>query len=104
VLLTKVVGWDLAATPVRLVQTVLWLFVVNAALSFLNAIIFASAKQGTWQAKMPRLFVVMARVLIVLMCLAIVLSTVWETGFGSSGGCARRRFVGHRSGGSGTRR
>src|SRR5450755_1757343 len=81
-LLIKIIGWNLAAIPVRLVQTVLWLFVVNAALSFVNAIIFASAKQGTWQAKMPRLFVDMARVLIVLMCLAIVLSTVWGQNLG----------------------
>jgi len=82
VLLIKVVGWNLAATPVRLVETVFWLFVVNASLSFLNAILFVGAKQGTWQAKMPRLFVDMARGVIVLFCLAIVVSTVWGQDLG----------------------
>ena len=82
VLLTKVIGWQFAATPVRLVQTVFWLFVVNAALSFLNAVLFAGARKGTWQEKMPRLFVDMTRGLIVLICLAVVLSVVWGQDLG----------------------
>ena len=81
-LLTQVIGWEFAATPVRMVQTVFWLFVVNAALSFLNAVLFAGAKQGTWQAKMPKLFVDMTRGLIVMICLAIVVSTVWGQDLG----------------------
>ena len=82
VLLTKVIGWSFDVTSVRLVETLFWLLVVNAALSFLNAILFARAREGTWQAKMPRLFIDMARVVIVLFCLAIVLSTVWGQNLG----------------------
>jgi small-conductance mechanosensitive channel len=82
VLLTKVIGWNFSATSVRVLETVLWLFVINAALSFLNAILFARAKEGTWQAKMPRLFIDITRGFIVLVCLAIALSTVWEQNLG----------------------
>jgi small-conductance mechanosensitive channel len=82
VLLTKVIGWSRDATPVRVVETILWLCVVNTALSFLNALWFVRAKEGSWQAKMPRLFVDMARAMIVLACLAIVLSAVWGLNLG----------------------
>jgi small-conductance mechanosensitive channel len=82
VLLVRVVGWERTETWVRLVETLAWLFVINTALSFLNAFMFASARPGTWQARMPRLFLDMARVLIVLICLAIVVSRVWGQDLG----------------------
>jgi small-conductance mechanosensitive channel len=82
VLLVRVVGWERTETSVRLVETLVWLFVINTALSFLNAFMFANARPNTWQARMPRLFLDMARVLIVLVCLAIVVSRVWGQDLG----------------------
>jgi len=82
VLLTEVIGWSRDDTSVRVVETLLWLCVVNTALSFLNALWFVRAKEGSWRSKMPRLFVDMARAMIVLACLAIVLSTVWGLDLG----------------------
>ena len=82
VLLIYVVGWTFSSTWVRVVETILWLFVIHTALSFVSAIMFAHAREGTWQARMPRLFIDMARGLIVLLCLAIVLSTVWGQNLG----------------------
>ncbi len=78
VLMREVVGWDGRGTAVRLVETLLWLFIVHTALSFLNAILFAGAKEGSWQSKFPRLFIDLIRLLVVLMAAAVVLSTVWE--------------------------
>jgi small-conductance mechanosensitive channel len=82
VLLHRIVGWDRTDTSVRLVETLVWLFVINTALSFLNAFMFANARPNTWQGRMPRLFLDMARVLIVLICLAIVVSRVWGQDLG----------------------
>ena len=77
VIMVKVIGLDFDAIPVRLVETLFWLIVVHAALSFLNAVLFARAKEGSWQARLPGLFVDLIRVVLVLVCAAIILSTVW---------------------------
>jgi small-conductance mechanosensitive channel len=77
VIMVKVMGLDANTISVRLVETLFWLIVVHAALSFLNAILFARAKEGSWQARLPGLFVDLIRVVLVLVCAAIVLSTVW---------------------------
>lgn len=77
VIMVKVSGMAPSSVPVRLVETLFWLVVVHAALSFLNAILFARAREGTWQARLPGLFVDLIRVVLVLICAAIVLSTVW---------------------------
>jgi small-conductance mechanosensitive channel len=82
VLLIYIVGWTVSSTTVRIAETILWLFVTHTALSFVRAIMFANARENSWQARMPRLFIDMARGLIVLICLAIVLSTVWGQNLG----------------------
>lgn len=48
VIMVKVVGLDAETIPVRLVETLFWLIVVHATLSFLTAILSARAKEGTW--------------------------------------------------------
>ena len=82
ILLQYVVNLPSSSVWIKVVQTVLWLFVIHTALAFINALVFAAAKEGTWQAKMPRLFIDMARGVIVLACVAIVLSTVWDQNLG----------------------
>lgn len=77
ILLVKVVELDADAVPVRLVETLFWLIAVHAVLSFLNALLFARAKEGSWQSRLPGLFVDLIRVVLVLVCAAIILSTVW---------------------------
>src|SRR5262249_5304989 len=47
VLLVRVVGWERTDTSVRLVETLVWLFVINTALSFLNAFMFTNARPNT---------------------------------------------------------
>jgi small-conductance mechanosensitive channel len=81
-LLQRVMDWGDAETPVRIAKTVMWLFVVHSALSFLNVVVFADAREGSWQSRIPQLFIDMIRVVIVLLCAAIVLSTVWGQDLG----------------------
>jgi small-conductance mechanosensitive channel len=82
VFLAKVLSMDNAAPPVRLVQTIFWLFVIHAVLSGLNVLLFVGAKEGTWQSRMPKLFVDLVRAIIVMILGAIMLSTVWNLDLG----------------------
>jgi small-conductance mechanosensitive channel len=82
VFLVKVLGQDQANSSVRLVETLFWLFVINAVLSALNALLFAGAREGTWQSRTPKLFIDLVRAIIVLILGAIMLSTVWNLNLG----------------------
>lgn len=82
VLLICIVGSTASSIEVRVVKTIFWLFVTHTALSFVSAIMFVNAREGSWEAKMPRLFIDIARGLIVLFCLAVVLSRVWGQNLG----------------------
>jgi small-conductance mechanosensitive channel len=63
---------------VKSVQTLFWIFVLHAALSLLNAIIFEQAKADTWRARVPKLLIDLFRLFLVLLGVAIVLATVWN--------------------------
>jgi small-conductance mechanosensitive channel len=77
VLLRYVVGLPAGDTAVRVVQTLLWIFLIDAALSFVNDIVFASAAEGGRQIRIPRLLRDLARLFLVLIGACVVLSTVW---------------------------
>ncbi len=70
------------AVGVRISETLVWITLIVAALSLLNVILFEGAPQGSWQAKVPRLFRDLGRFLLVLIGSAIVLSTVWGADLG----------------------
>ena len=77
VLLVHIIGMRPSSTAVRLLQTLNWLFVIHAALALLKALVFGKAREGSWQSRVPQIFIGMARGLIVLICLGTLLSTVW---------------------------
>ena len=62
---------------IKAVETLLWLGIIHAALSLLNAILFEQAKADTWRARVPKLLVDLFRLFVVLLGAAIVLATVW---------------------------
>ena len=82
ILLNKIIGLPEDSTPLRLVQTALWLFTIHGSLTVINGLLFDSAKTGTWQANVPRLFRDLSRVFLILCGVAIVLSLVWGTDLG----------------------
>ncbi|HEY9827912.1 MAG TPA: mechanosensitive ion channel family protein [Stenomitos sp.] len=65
-------------TVVRVVQTLMWVVVIHAALSLFNALLFAQAEAHTWRAKMPKLLIDLSRLFLILIGSAIVLATVWH--------------------------
>ena len=82
ILLNKVVGLSPETTPMRLVQTGLWLFTIHGSLTVVNGLLFNQAKTGSWQANVPRLFRDLSRVFLILCGIAIVLSVVWGADLG----------------------
>ena len=71
-------GFDSASLTLKIVRTFLWIFVIHAGISFVNDVVFASAVEGSWQSRVPKLMLDLARAVLVLIGAAIVLSTVWE--------------------------
>ncbi|MEM6611540.1 MAG: mechanosensitive ion channel family protein [Cyanobacteria bacterium P01_C01_bin.72] len=82
ILLNKVVGLSQSTTPMRLVQTALWLFTIHGSLTVVNGLLFNQAKAGSWQANVPRLFRDLSRVFLILCGIAVVLSVVWGADLG----------------------
>ncbi len=63
---------------VKSVQTLLWICVIHASLSLLNAVLFRQAKADSWRGRIPKLLIDLARLFLVLLGTAIVLATVWN--------------------------
>lgn len=82
ILLNKILGLSESTTPMRLVQTALWLFTIHGSLTVVNGLLFNQAKTGSWQANVPRLFRDLSRVFLILCGVAIVLSVVWGADLG----------------------
>lgn len=82
VLLNKVIGLSPETTPMRLVQTALWLFMIHGSLVVVNGLLFERIDSGSWQANVPRLFRDLSRVFLILCGAAVVLSVVWGADLG----------------------
>lgn len=82
ILLNKILGLSQETTPMRLVQTALWLFTIHGSLTVVNGLLFSQAKAGSWQANVPRLFRDLSRVFLILCGVALVLSVVWGADLG----------------------
>jgi small-conductance mechanosensitive channel len=83
VLLVHVAELDPGSYPVQVVLTLAWIFGLHAALSFLNVALFAGAHRESWRARVPTLARDLARLLLVLVGAALVLSTVWGANLGA---------------------
>lgn len=62
---------------VRVVATMVGLIAVSVALGLLNAVLFDQASEGSWQARLPSIFIDLARLVMILAGAAIVASFVW---------------------------
>jgi len=82
ILLNKILGLSQDTTPLRLVQTGLWLFTIHGSLTLINGLLFSQAQAGSWQANVPRLFRDLSRVFLILCGVATILSVVWGADLG----------------------
>ena len=81
-LLVFLLGRPRTAVGVRISETLVWITLIVAALTLLRLALFEGAPQGSWQAKVPKLFRDLGNFLLVLIGSAIVLSSVWGADLG----------------------
>ncbi|MFM8932443.1 MAG: mechanosensitive ion channel domain-containing protein [Gemmataceae bacterium] len=73
-----VIGLPHEETWVRVVETVFFVCLLFAVLTFLNDVIFGAAEKGSWRERVPTLFRDLARVLLVGLGAAVIYSQVWD--------------------------
>ncbi len=81
-LLTRVLKVDESLASIKLVETLAWMSLIAAALSFVNIVLFTGAKQGSWQSEMPKLFRDLVRTFLIAVGGALVLSQVFDQDLG----------------------
>jgi small-conductance mechanosensitive channel len=62
---------------IKTITTIAWMLLINAVLTIINTVLFESAGDDTWQSRVPKLFLDLFRVLLVIVSGAIILSSVW---------------------------
>lgn len=82
VLLTQILDYDAESISIRVLETLIWVLLINAGLALVNRFLFEGADKSSWRGKVPQLFLDIFRVLLVLTGGAIVLSYVWNVELG----------------------
>jgi small-conductance mechanosensitive channel/CRP-like cAMP-binding protein len=82
VLLTLASDQQFDLNWVRVVGTVLGFLLILLVLSAFNVALFANASEGSWQKRLPSIFIDLARLALILVGLAILFSWVWGADVG----------------------
>lgn len=82
-LVVQIAGAERGSVLVRLLQTVVLMFLLHVVLSLFKVLLFAGAAQGSWQARMPKLVRDLLQVGLILVGGGLILSTVWKIDLGS---------------------
>jgi small-conductance mechanosensitive channel len=61
----------------KILDTISWMFLINSVLSITNIVLFETATTGSWRSKVPKLFLDLFRVILIMVGGAIILSSVW---------------------------
>ena len=83
IVLTQVLDFTRTSTVMKILETFIWILVVNAILAIINTLFFSGKKNSVVQTKIPQLFLDIFRVVMVLLGIAIALSVVWGFDLGS---------------------
>lgn len=78
-LLSQTAGVDTPEfTWTRIAATVFGFLVILVLLNGLNLAFFVTAKSGTWRNRLPSIFIDIARAVLIVVCLSLLFSVVWE--------------------------
>lgn len=69
-------------TWAKVAATAFGFVLILVLLNGLNLAIFVTAKQGTWRQRIPSIFVDIARVLLIVICLAVLFGWIWGADIG----------------------
>ena len=82
VVITQVLEFSRASTLMKLLETFIWIIVINVALAIVNILFLSGDGSKNFKPKVPQLFLDIFRVVMVLFGAAIVLSLVWGADLG----------------------
>lgn len=82
IVFTQVVGYTRDTNFVKIIETIIWILVINALIAIINVLFFTGGERSLIKAKVPQLFLDIFRVFMVLLGGAIVLSAVWGADLG----------------------
>ena len=82
IVFTQVLEYPRSSTVMKLLETFIWVLVINALLALVNVIFFSGQGSKKNKTKVPQLFLDIFRVVMVLFGAAIVLSMVWGADLG----------------------
>lgn len=81
-LLNQATYADIDLTWTQITATVFGFLIILVILNGLNFAIFVTARQGSWRSKVPSIFIDIVRVLVIVICLAVLFSVVWRADVG----------------------
>ncbi len=82
IVLTQVMEFPRSSTIMKLLETFIWILVINTLLAIVNGVFFSGKGMKKRKTKIPQLFLDIFRVVMVLFGAAIVLSMVWGADLG----------------------
>ncbi len=83
VLLIKVLDFRRDGLSIKVLETIIWVLVINASISLVNNLFFKGGGDNeSWRGNVPQLFLDIFRVFFVLFGGAVVLSSVWGVELG----------------------
>jgi len=82
VLLSQLRYLHVDVTWSRVVATVLGFLIILALLSGLNLVLFSGAAHGSWRARLPSIFVDIARLVLIVVSLGLLFTWVWNADVG----------------------
>ncbi len=82
IVFTQVLEYPRGSTLMKLVETFIWILVINVLLALVNVIFFSGHGSKEKKTKVPQLFLDIFRVVMVLFGAAVVLSMVWGADLG----------------------
>lgn len=81
IVMTQILEFPRSSTVMKLLETFIWILIVNALIAIVNVIFFSEFGKKK-KTKIPQLFLDIFRVMMVLLGAAIVLSVVWGADLG----------------------
>lgn len=82
IVFTQVLEYPRGSTLMKLLETFIWILIINALLALVNVVFFSGQGSKKNKTKVPQLFLDIFRVVMVLFGAAIVLSMVWGADLG----------------------
>ncbi len=81
-LLNQATYADIDLTWTQVTATLFGFLIILVLLNGLNFALFVTARQGSWRSRVPSIFVDIVRVVLILVCLAVLFSVVWNADVG----------------------